>query len=868
MRVVYGLCVACDANRCGAADRCARPAEPLRPAGGAGGVTNGQVYTIPASEQAAGPAPVKIDGPVIEGAKPLNASIAVDPSKIISHISPMIYGACFEDLNHEVYGGLYAQMIFGESFEESPETGLPDGWSVWPDLNRRPMFTGMWTMQDGALWMTAYRDYSLVRDGLTFDDGVVSCDLLQDKYDPDRFVGISARVNPKNHRQGYHLRFSAGTKELSLWRNDKRLAGAAVSCGLNQWLSVKLQIEGGDLTVAIAGNDQPLLKASDPSPLPPGSISCDAEASRGMFKNLAVTSGKTNWTADFTTDHPHGTVSCWWDAILSGDGEFKWDADRPFNTERSQKITLKSATGRAGVANRGLGRWGLSLTHGKTYTSRLYLRGRAEGAVTVALQSVDGSATYATQSLSGVGDEWKRFDFSLTASQTDRNARFAVWIDRPGSIWLDQVVLMPTGDELFKGLPVRGDLGRMLVDSHVKAIRFGGDNSGALGFPWKNQIGDPDKRPQYNCPWYPFDSRGWGLVEFVAFCKAAGIEAIPCMSHRETAQDAADFVEFCNGAPDSKWGKVRVQMGYEQPLNLHWLQYGNGFTGPEKTAALADAVHKVDPSFNILAGSIGHMPSVLPKPQVLKQWGQLLDGKIVGYAMFPYVGGWGDGKQWEQMIVQNRASSGSIKVYCQEVNGGIHNLLRGLADAQFNSICEQHADDLAAVTYCGLVEADAFPDNGWEQGRIFFNSHQCWLQPAGWVGKMAAGAYLPLGVACDTTVPAITGEAYGQPRAHIQGVPLLSVTACRDPATSKLALKVVNIANVPIAADIALGGISAIPEMVNVAVLSGNNLKTFNTAEDPQRLHPIDQQIKIAPRFTYTFPAYSYTVFGPFPVSK
>ena len=29
-------------------------------------------------------------------------------------------GACLEDVNHEVYGGLYSQMVFGESFQEPP----------------------------------------------------------------------------------------------------------------------------------------------------------------------------------------------------------------------------------------------------------------------------------------------------------------------------------------------------------------------------------------------------------------------------------------------------------------------------------------------------------------------------------------------------------------------------------------------------------------------------------------------------------------------------------------------------------------------------------------------------------------------------
>ena len=39
----------------------------------------------------------------------------------VSHrLSRYLTGACIEDVNHEIYGGLYSQMIFGESFQEPP----------------------------------------------------------------------------------------------------------------------------------------------------------------------------------------------------------------------------------------------------------------------------------------------------------------------------------------------------------------------------------------------------------------------------------------------------------------------------------------------------------------------------------------------------------------------------------------------------------------------------------------------------------------------------------------------------------------------------------------------------------------------------
>ena len=42
----------------------------------------------------------------------------MDAGKVENKITPYLYGACMEDVNHEIYGGLYDQKIFGESFEE------------------------------------------------------------------------------------------------------------------------------------------------------------------------------------------------------------------------------------------------------------------------------------------------------------------------------------------------------------------------------------------------------------------------------------------------------------------------------------------------------------------------------------------------------------------------------------------------------------------------------------------------------------------------------------------------------------------------------------------------------------------------------
>jgi hypothetical protein len=46
------------------------------------------------------------------------AGIRVDAGRVLHTLSPYLTGACIEDVNHEVYGGIDSQMIFGESFQE------------------------------------------------------------------------------------------------------------------------------------------------------------------------------------------------------------------------------------------------------------------------------------------------------------------------------------------------------------------------------------------------------------------------------------------------------------------------------------------------------------------------------------------------------------------------------------------------------------------------------------------------------------------------------------------------------------------------------------------------------------------------------
>ncbi len=49
-----------------------------------------------------------------------DVTIRVDARQPGRPVSRYLTGACIEDVNHEIYGGIYSQMLFGESFQEPP----------------------------------------------------------------------------------------------------------------------------------------------------------------------------------------------------------------------------------------------------------------------------------------------------------------------------------------------------------------------------------------------------------------------------------------------------------------------------------------------------------------------------------------------------------------------------------------------------------------------------------------------------------------------------------------------------------------------------------------------------------------------------
>lgn len=330
----------------------------------------------------------------------------------------------------------------------------------------------------------------------------------------------------------------------------------------------------------------------------------------------------------------------YWDPIMTGDAKagFVHEGRDAFNGTWCQKIEHGPGNGQVGVANRGLNRWGIAVGKGETLAGRVYLRSdQLTGPVTIALQSADGRSTYAMRQIPRVTAVWAKYKFNLTSQVTDKNARFALWIDRPGMLWIDQAILTGTGRALFHGLPIRADIAKGLADEGITFLRYAGTMVNVPGYRWKNMIGDPDRRPPCAGNWYPYSTNGFGIFDFLNFCEAAHIESAFAINIEETPQDAADLADYLTAPVTNAWGAKRAADGHPAPYSVKYIEIGN-----EEAIGtdMADAYAHYAERFRLLAHAIhGRKPALklvcsawwLPNSSHTKSVFEAVDGEAAAW---------------------------------------------------------------------------------------------------------------------------------------------------------------------------------------------------------------------------------------------
>jgi len=291
-----------------------------------------------------------------------------------------------------------------------------------------------------------------------------------------------------------------------------------------------------------------------------------------------------------------GGLPIHWSAI--GSAKAATETADPVNAALPVTLRLDLTGDTASIANDGY--WGIPVRPGTTYTASFYAKSGNgfSGPVTASIVADEGGATLAKGDSAAITGDWKKYRVTLKTgadAPTTAKAKFVLSATGSGSVAFSLVSLFPpTYQNTLSGL--RPDLMQLMAALHPKFIRLPGGNyvegdHFPTRFDWKKMIGPADERPGHMGCWSYRSSDGFGLPQFLLWCKQLGAEPVLAVfagytldrHHMDAGspemaqytQEALEEIEYVSGPADSEWGKRRAADGFPEPFPLHYVEIGN-----------------------------------------------------------------------------------------------------------------------------------------------------------------------------------------------------------------------------------------------------------------------------------------------------
>jgi len=308
-----------------------------------------------------------------------------------------------------------------------------------------------------------------------------------------------------------------------------------------------------------------------------------------------------------------------------GSGEKIWhraDTEIYFSAPQSQRIDLFEKT------KAGIGQSNIPIKAGVEYSIHFWLRAKKHLSATARLTDASGENIYAKKKHKTSVGQWHKLSFTCTPAVTDPNARLEIIFQGPGKLWIDSASMMPADN--FHGM--RRDVIELLKEMSVPLLRWPGGNF-TRDYMWKEGLLNVDKRPaivMHNHETLPFtdnyDFHEIGIDEFIKLCEYLDAEPSIVFNLNDSVQSAVDWVQYCNGCPDTKWGRIRAERDCPQPYNVKYFSIGNeiygDWMGPanfgpaeysEVLKRFTKAIKKIDPSIIVTASGTRRKTGWNPK---------------------------------------------------------------------------------------------------------------------------------------------------------------------------------------------------------------------------------------------------------------
>ena len=589
-------------------------------------------------------------------------------------------------------------------------------------------------------------------------------------------------------------------------------------------------------------------------------------------------------------------------------GNVQLKNDNPAFPRNPHYVTLADDGHRekfTGLENRGY--FGMGFKKDMTYKFSVY--GMSEGAnggrIRVELVGSDNEVM-AKKSLNIGGAKWTKYETEITAPRTDAKGFMRIYLESREGVRLDHVSLMPA--DAWQGC-LRADLVKDLKDLHPGVFRFPGGcivegTDLASRYQWKNSVGPVENRPLNENRWnYTFPHRlfpnyyqtyGMGFYELFCLSEYIGAEPLPILNvglacqYQNDDKDAArvhvattdlqpyiddclDLIEFCNGSTDTKWGKLRADMGHPAPFNLKFIGVGNEQWGPlypERLEHFVKAIRARYPQMKIV-GSSGPEPDDKGGKQFTYGWNEMtrLKADLVDEHYYR-------NQEWfkDNITRYDNYDRKGPKVFAGEyachisqpalpVPEGKNVFDAALYEAALMTGIERNADVVHMATYAPLFAHE----EGWQwrPDLIWMDNLRTVRTPNYYVQQLYA-------MNPGTNVLSLTEQVKNGKKTVAQAVTgqdNLCASAVFDKASGKYIVKLVNLGNAPQQVQLTFKGLKALPAAGNVQLttLHSDDPMACNTISRPTVIVPVERAASdltvdknVA---TFTVPARTFAVF-------
>ena len=536
---------------------------------------------------------------------------------------------------------------------------------------------------------------------------------------------------------------------------------------------------------------------------------------------------------------------------------------------------LRVHLGNGVIERRGIHQSRIPVRAGITYRGYVWLKTTGyEGVVLVALeQDVSGGEVHAEAEIGDIAEDWRKYGFELRSERSDPFARFAILFPGTGRVWVDQVSLLP-GDAAGG---VRADVLERIAALAPAFLRWPGGNV-AQDYHWQWGVGPRDRRPTWiNLSWKNEPEPGdFGTHEYIELSRRVGAEptlTVNVEGRGATAEEAAAWVEYCNGPVTSRWGALRAAHGHPEPYNVKYWELGNeiwgdwvrGHSDAETYARnfkrYYDAMRAVDPTIRFIAVGDNDMNW---NRTMLRRVGQFIDYLAIHhyYGRRPMAG---DIRNllarplfYEQFydsvarLIAEEVPGRPIRLAINEWGLDLpesmqYSIRAALYAARLMNVFERSSPLVAMSAVSDLV-------NGWPGGIIQASRHGVFVTPVYHVNRMW-GSHLGK-ARLHTTADGPTFDSSSEGR----GVPVLDAVASRSADGRRIFLKLVNT---DLAREVELRiqvrG-ATVRSDAEVELLVAESVESRNGFRTPDAIRPERRAVAAAETFTLRLTPHSVAV--------